>query len=343
MMGAPEVRAAASPSAVRIGQPIALVITATYGAGVSVNLPDPLVLGDGFEAGRRDTSDRVRSDGRRVREWQVRVYAWEVGDLQIPPVPVTFTAGGHAAVVTTNGVPIRVEAVLGAADDPRPRAMTSPVSLWRRSWALLIYAGAALALIALVLGWWIRRRRRKRARARARIAAIAAPAAVHAAPVADDGDQHDDGEPHREEAPPPPPFVPPAPSITTRPRRKLDRLAEEAIARLRAIEASGRLDTDRRDAYRDMVDVIRWYLGARYHVDSAELTTRELCEALIFRSADAAALTRAWLADCDLVKYANRHASGDEARTILDGACWLVDRTSPGADAAPVPREGRRA
>jgi hypothetical protein len=126
--------------------------------------------------------------------------------------------------------------------------------------------------------------------------------------------------------------------MIARARRKLDRLAEETLARLRAIEASGRLDTDRRGAYRDMVTIIRDYLGARFDVDAPELTTRELCQALMFRSPEAAGLTRAWLADCDLVKYAGRNATGDEARGVLDGACWLVDRTSPGAD-----REAARA
>jgi hypothetical protein len=142
----------------------------------------------------------------------------------------------------------------------------------------------------------------------------------------------DDGDPHRAAAPPPPPpVVVPRPVVIVRARRKLDRIAEEALARLRALEASGRLDSDRRGAYREMVTIIRDYLSARYDVDAQELTTRELCQALTFRSAEAAGLVRAWLEQCDVVKYAGKSATGDEARGVLDGACWLVDRTSPGA------------
>ncbi len=136
-------------------------------------------------------------------------------------------------------------------------------------------------------------------------------------------------EPHPAAPPAPPPFVPPKPTITTRPRRKLDRIAEAALARLAALEASGRLDSDRRGAYREMVAIVRDYLEARYDIEAPELTTRELCQAVTFRSPEAAGLTRAWLADCDLVKYAGRSATGDEARGVLDGACWLVDRTTP--------------
>jgi hypothetical protein len=329
----PEVTAFASPSALRLGQQTTLVVTATYGAGVQVNLPDPLVLGDAFEAGHRETIDRVRTDGRRVREWQIRVYVWELGDLQIPPMQVTFTAGGRAAVVSTREIPLRVDATLADADDPKlMHGLAAPVSLWRRAWAIVFYivAGLMFAIAALLLLRRVRRKRRARARKLVPPRIVEAPIAATRAQIDGDEDVDADDEPHRETPPPPPVFVPPPPVITTRPRRKLDRIAEEALARLRAIETSGRLDTDRRAAYREMVEVIRDYLGARFGIDAPELTTRELCQALTFRSADAAGLTRAWLAECDLVKYANRTATGDEARGILDGACWLVDRTSPG-------------
>ncbi len=76
LFGQPEVAAVASPTEVRLGQPITLSVTAVYASGVAVNLPDPLVLGDGFEAGRREVVEKVRSDGRRIKEWQIRVYPW---------------------------------------------------------------------------------------------------------------------------------------------------------------------------------------------------------------------------------------------------------------------------
>lgn len=342
-LGAPEVQAVASPTVLKLGGRFTLVVTATYGAGVEVNLPNPLVLGDAFEAGKAAPADKVRSDGRRVREWYIPVYAWDVGDLQVPPIDVTFTAGGKAATIATNPIPIRVAGALGDADDPKlMRAMTPPVPLWRRDWFTATLYGFAIALailIATVL--FLGRRKRKQ---KAKLAA-APPVRFAEAPIAEAASQQDGGdlapveEEHRDATPPPaPPVVVPKAEPIVKARRRLDRLAEETLARLRALEQSGRLDSDRKGAYREMVDIIRDYLGARFDVDARELTTRELCQALGFRSIEAAGLTRAWLADCDLVKYANRTASGGEARAVLDGACWLVDRTTPGAERAEAAR-----
>jgi len=321
---------------VRLGQQITIVVTATYGAGVEVNLPDPLFpAGAPLEVAGKESTDRVATDGRKIREWQIKTYAWELGEFDIPPIGVTFTAGGKAAIMPTNSIPIRVVGVLGDADDPKlARASTAPVPLWRRSWMLLWIAGGVLGVIAAVLYTlaYLKRRKKKRARQVAVPIKLGEPT-LASSTEAHEGDGAPDGDPFRETPPVPPPPVPHVARVVmiARARRKLDKLAEEALAKLRAIEASGRLDTDRRGAYRDMVAIIREYLGARFDVDALELTTRELCQALMFRSAEAAGLTRAWLADCDLVKYAGRSASGDEARSILDGACWLVDRTSPGA------------
>jgi hypothetical protein len=334
---APEVSATASPTEVRLGQQITIVITATYNKNVQVNLPDPLFpAGAPLEIAKRDSTDHDQNDGKRVREWQIRAYAWELGEFDIPPIQVTFTAGGKAAVVPTNAIPLRVIGVLGDADDPKlMRKDAAPVPLWRRSWFLAWLLGGGVTVIAMAIYFMFFYGRRK-----AKIRHKGAPLGFTEAPIAhaseqESTDDKDDGDPHREVAPPPPPPVaPPKPTITTRARRKMDRFAEEALARLRALEASGRLDTDRRGAYRDMVAIIRDYLSARYDVDAQELTTRELCQALTFRSSEAAGLVRAWLEQCDVIKYAGLSASGDEARAVLDGACWLVDRTSPGAGPA---------
>jgi hypothetical protein len=45
VLGAPEVSAVASPTAVRLGEPFVLFVTATFGGDVRVNLPEPLALG----------------------------------------------------------------------------------------------------------------------------------------------------------------------------------------------------------------------------------------------------------------------------------------------------------
>ena len=87
-VAAPEVTAAASPASVMLGARFTLFVTAVYGNGVEVNLREPTELGPGFEVTRKLGEDKVRSDGRHAREWQLEVIAWELGDLQIPPVAV---------------------------------------------------------------------------------------------------------------------------------------------------------------------------------------------------------------------------------------------------------------
>jgi hypothetical protein len=173
VLGAPEVSAVVSPAVVRLGEPFVLFVTASHGGDVRVNLPEPLALGAAFEAGRRVVDDRRRSDGRRIREWQIEVVAWELGDLLVPPVPVTFTSGGRAASIPTEPAPVRVAGSLGDSDDPAQlRALAAPVRLWQRDWRLAFAGGGAIVVLAAAAGLVRRRRRppvprRERARRRA--------------------------------------------------------------------------------------------------------------------------------------------------------------------------------
>ncbi|HUJ57108.1 MAG TPA: hypothetical protein VLX92_01385 [Kofleriaceae bacterium] len=160
---APEVSAAASPSDVRLGARFTLFVRAVYGPGVEVNLPAVIELGDAFEIARRATSDRPRADGKRVREWQLELYAWELGDLDVPPVRVTFTAGGRAGQVETNPVPVRVTGVLGDVDDPKlMKGDTPPVALTMRTWLWVWIAGGGAVVIAAAIAVVVARRRRRR-------------------------------------------------------------------------------------------------------------------------------------------------------------------------------------
>jgi hypothetical protein len=290
---APEVTAAASPTEVRLGARFTLFVTAVYGDGVEVNLREPVELGGAFEVRRRVSEDHARADGRHVREWQLDVYAWELGELQVPPVAVTFTVGGKAAQVATNTVPLRVTGVLGEVDDPKlMRESAPPVGLRSRDWFWIwVSAGAGAAITTLLLAIWLRRRRRRRV---VRLVASSTAIPVVHAP-------------------------------------RIDMTSERALERLLAIERSGVLDRDddRKTGYAEMVDVIRDYLGARYRVATLDLTTSELMRALAkIAPDDERARIEAWLERCDIVKYGGFRATGEDAAGVLSGARALVIATT---------------
>ncbi len=299
---APEVQAAASPSVVRLGDRFTLFITATHVDDVEVNLREPIELGGAFEVVRKQSENRGSPDGRRIREWQIEVIAWDVGKLHIPPLAVTFTSNGKAGQVATNAVPINVNGVLGdIVDDAKlVRGDAPPMTLMSRDWFWAWVTGGVVAAISLVgLALWIRRKRRHRVRTLLGTLVVSTP----------------------------------------QPRR-LDMTTERALERLLQIEQSGLLerDEDRKRGYAEMVDVIREYTGARYRVATLDQTTAEVMRSLAKAGApaDERAQVASWLERCDIVKYGGLRATDDDARAVLDAARTLVMTTTraPGREAA---------
>jgi hypothetical protein len=285
---------------VRLGDRFTLFITAVYAAGDEVNLREPVELGGEFEVARkRVAADKVRPSGKREREWQLEVYAWEVGDLRIPPVAVTFTSQGKAGQVITNSVPIKVTGVLGdLVDDPKlVRADTPPVSLMSRDWFWAWVSGGVIAAAAAALTYLFVRKRRRR-RVRTLIGALVSS-----------------------EAPP----------------RRIDMTSERALQQLLAIEQSGRLDRDdeRKQAYADMVAIIREYLGGRYRVATLDLTSAELMRTLArVAPENERAQVAEWLERCDIVKYGGLRATAADAHAVLGGARRLILATTQTREAA---------
>jgi hypothetical protein len=289
-VGAPDVRAAASPSVVRLGGRFTLYVTATFGSGVEVNLREPLDLGPAFEVRRRLSEDRPSSTGGTTREWQLEVTPWELGDGHIAPIAVTFTVFGRAGQVQTNAVPMKIVGVLGeVVDDPKlMRGLAAPAPLTMRDWFWIWFTtalGAATAVRGAALGW---RRRRRRRTLRLVGAAIARPRRIDMT-----------GE------------------------RALERLL--AIEQAGVLER----DAERKAGYAEMVEVIRDYLAARYRTAIHDLTSSELLRRLDeLAPHDEVELVAAWLDDCDLVKYSGGRATPAEAGKALDDARALIVTTT---------------
>ena len=289
---APQVDAIAYPTDLVLGGKLTLFVTATYDVGVEVNLREPVELGGAFEVARRKSSDRATADGKRVREWQLELYAWEVGDLQIPPIAVTYTIGGRVDQVASNPVPVHVAGESGAAadDDKALRADAPPVALTSRSWELAVIGAAVVAaIIAGALVFFALRRRRHV------VELVAGSGSIP---------------------------------------KQLDAPSARALEKLLAIERSGVLarDDDRKRGYVEMAEVVREYLGARYHVKAAELTTAELLRALAEIQTYA---IEEWLEKCDRVRYGGFRATEADATAVLaDARALVVASAEPAKEAA---------
>jgi len=287
---APDVSAAASPTVASLGAHFTLYVNATFGPGVEVNLREPLELGPAFEVRRKLSEDRRGGDGRTTREWQIDVTPWELGELQIAPIAVTFTVSGRAGQIQTNAVPLKIVGVLGdIVDDPSAmRGLAPPAGLTTRDWFWIWCATAAGAAAGVVLaGLWLHRRRLRRAR-RLVGAAIARPARI---------------------------------DMTS--GRALERLL--VVERSGVLDR----DAERKAGYTEMVGVIREYLGARYGIATHDRTSSELVGQLArLAPADEVALVAAWLGECDLVKYGGQRGTPAEAGKALDDARALIVTTT---------------
>lgn len=157
----PRVSASVSGKDIVLGGTFSLFVRAVYQPGVTVNLPAVLPLGGAFEEAARTDSTRVNPDGTITRDFELAILAFEVGELVIPPIPVTYAAHGRARDVMTEPVAIEVKSFLGEGEAAL-RDISGPVAVERRDLTLIYVAGGALAAIALIAALVIARRRWRR-------------------------------------------------------------------------------------------------------------------------------------------------------------------------------------
>ena len=168
-MDAPTVNASVSSPTVVLGDEFYLFVRATYMPGMQVNLPASLPLGGAFEERRRTDSTQANPDGTITRDFEVALQAFEVGDLVIPPIPVTWAAQGRAQEVLTDPVQVQVSGLIGEGE-AKLRDIAGPVEVERPDWTVVwIGIGVGGALVLLIAALLVRRawrRRRRRALAR---------------------------------------------------------------------------------------------------------------------------------------------------------------------------------
>jgi hypothetical protein len=129
----------------------------------------------------------------------------------------------------------------------------------------------------------------------------------------------------RPEPPPPPPRPP----------------WDVALEALDEIRHAGLLGQERYDEYFDRVsDVVRRYLGHRFGFDGLESTTDEILASLDHYGSPGIPMqdVRAFLSECDLVKFANLTPTKEQCVDSLAAGEGLVRRTMPGAMTDAVAR-----
>ncbi len=297
---------------VKLGEQFQIVLTARASADVVVELPAALDTAP-FEVLARE--EAVEKEGDTVKhEYTLTVVAWETGAKPFPSVPITWVMAGEVRQIKTEPLEVVISESLAAGEDHAediapPVRVTQPDP--RVYWAFAGAVGlAALAVVTLIL---VRHLRRRRA------------------------------------------FVTVAPVIDTR-------TAEEiALARLHDLGKSPLVESsDRRPFYFVLTEVLRDYLGRRYGFDALDqhgrpgrakpgredapsahrMTSSELLARL---EASAPAPIRqavgAWLAGCDLVKYAKAPASREEAEAALAAGVALVEQARPAPPPAAEPAQ----
>jgi hypothetical protein len=292
---APTVGASLDKTEAHVGDRLTLTLSAVAKAGVAVTLPSQLELGKLELLDRADgeKGGRDLGDGRRAHRFVLGVAAYELGDLEVPSIELSYI-NPRGEVRTAKTEPITLHVLpLVAEDETKPevqpiRPPRSALIEDKRMMAIVRYAAAALggALLLGVIALFVRRALRKRAA----VTALAAPTVIKRPPD------------------------------------------EVAMEKLRALREKGNFAADGyRPFYFAVAEIVREYLGARYGFDSLELTTTELLDQLNLRAAHLTppdGKVVPFLNDTDLVKFARTGSTDAAANAVLESAQSIVLSTA---------------
>ena len=161
---APTVTARVDKNTAHVGDVIALTLTAISRTGVPVNLPNTIDLG-AFSILDRKEVEQDLGDARTRREFTLQVAAYEPGEVEIPPVEVTYLGkAGDVRSAKTAPVAIKIASLIANEPEPALKDNAPPVLVWQQNLILVYIAGGLLAAaLGAVAAWLIVRRLRARA------------------------------------------------------------------------------------------------------------------------------------------------------------------------------------
>jgi len=161
---APTVAAHVDRADAHVGDPIRLGVVAVAKTGVPVNLPGTFDLGPFSLLGREETSEQNLGDGRIRREFVLKIAAYEPGELQLPPIDVTYLGPqGEVKTVRTGAVAIKIASLIANEPEPALKDAATPVSVMEENRLPLYIGGAVLAAgLGALLTFFIVRKLRGR-------------------------------------------------------------------------------------------------------------------------------------------------------------------------------------
>jgi len=290
---APTVGSSLDKTEIHVGDRVNLTISAVAKSGYAVTLPAKIDLGKLEQIDRNDGDKLGRDlgDGRRSHKFVLGVSAYEVGDLEVPSIPISYiNPRGEVRSVSTAPITLTVKGLV-APDEQNPevqpiRPPRSAIVEDKRVVKLVRYGAIAVggALLATLMFLLIRRSLKKKG------------------PLA------------------------PVIQIPTRPPEEV---AMEKLRALRA--AGNFAADGYRPFYFAVAEIVRAYLGGRYKFDSLELTTTELMSELEKRAPHLAipdGEVARFLGDTDLVKFARTGSTDEAALKALDAAQAIVLSTA---------------
>ena len=168
----PKISATVKPVAAKLGDPITVAIKVRHKPGISVNLPLKLELDKFSELSREENTRQLGAKGEMPEveaTFTLRVAAYELGELTLPPVEVTALGPrGELITLTTAEVPIKIASVMANEPQPKLKAMEPPVSVFQRTWWLIyliigLAAAGVVAAATLLISRHLRNRRKRAA------------------------------------------------------------------------------------------------------------------------------------------------------------------------------------
>lgn len=147
---APKVTAVPSTREVMIGEQFYLFISVTHPPTMQVTLPASLPLGPGFEEVNRTDHSIRNADGTYTREFELALMAFDIGDVRIPSLAVTYAAAGQVLEVMTKPVPLRVISFIGDGEE-KLRDIAPPIAVDRPDYTLVYVAGGVLLAVVVVV------------------------------------------------------------------------------------------------------------------------------------------------------------------------------------------------